>query len=75
MRAEGCHVWDADGKEYIDCVGGHGSANVGPIQDRFYDNMTTALWLNQNSGLWDQRPMCLIRAAHTVIGSKKPKAE
>ncbi len=25
--------------------------------------------------LWDQRPMCLIRAAHAVNGSKKPKAE
>jgi hypothetical protein len=37
--------------------GPDGSANVGPIQDRFYDNMTTALWLNQNSGLWDQRPI------------------
>ncbi len=29
VRGEGARVWDADGKGYIDCVGGHGSANVG----------------------------------------------
>ncbi len=29
VRGEGAHVWDADGREYIDCVGGHGVANVG----------------------------------------------
>ncbi len=29
VRGEGARVWDAEGKEYIDCVGGHGVANVG----------------------------------------------
>ncbi len=29
VRGAGAHVWDADGNEYIDCVGGHGSANIG----------------------------------------------
>jgi acetylornithine/LysW-gamma-L-lysine aminotransferase len=29
VRGAGAHVWDADGREYIDCVGGHGVANVG----------------------------------------------
>jgi len=29
VRGEGARLWDADGKEYIDCVGGQGSANVG----------------------------------------------
>ena len=28
-RGEGARVWDSDGTEYIDCVGGHGVANVG----------------------------------------------
>jgi len=28
-RAEGATVWDATGREYIDCVGGYGVANVG----------------------------------------------
>jgi hypothetical protein len=38
-------------------TGPDGKPNPGPIQDRFYDNMSTALWLNQNSALWDQRPI------------------
>jgi acetylornithine/LysW-gamma-L-lysine aminotransferase len=29
VRGAGARVWDSDGKEYIDCVGGQGSANVG----------------------------------------------
>jgi acetylornithine/LysW-gamma-L-lysine aminotransferase len=29
VRGSGARVWDADGREYIDCVGGHGVANVG----------------------------------------------
>jgi acetylornithine/LysW-gamma-L-lysine aminotransferase len=29
VRGEGAHLWDADGKEYIDCIGGQGVANVG----------------------------------------------
>ncbi len=29
VRGNGALVWDQSGKEYIDCIGGHGSANVG----------------------------------------------
>ncbi len=29
VRGEGALLWDADGKQYIDCIGGHGVANVG----------------------------------------------
>lgn len=29
VRGEGARVWDLDGTEYIDCVGGHGAANLG----------------------------------------------
>lgn len=29
VRGSGAHLWDSDGKEYIDCVGGQGSANIG----------------------------------------------
>lgn len=29
VRGEGAVVWDSDGNEYIDCVGGQGSANLG----------------------------------------------
>ncbi|MEJ5314510.1 MULTISPECIES: aspartate aminotransferase family protein [Anaerolinea] len=29
VRGKGAHLWDANGKEYIDCVGGQGAANIG----------------------------------------------
>lgn len=29
VRGQGARVWDADGREYIDCVAGHGVANLG----------------------------------------------
>ncbi len=29
VRGSGAHLWDDTGKEYIDCVGGQGAANVG----------------------------------------------
>ncbi len=29
VRGQGAHLWDADGREYIDCVGGQGAANLG----------------------------------------------
>ncbi len=29
VRGEGAYLWDADGRRYIDCVGGQGTANVG----------------------------------------------
>jgi len=29
VRGAGARVWDADGREYVDCVGGQGAANLG----------------------------------------------
>jgi LysW-gamma-L-lysine/LysW-L-ornithine aminotransferase len=29
VRGEGARLWDADGKMYVDCMGGHGVANIG----------------------------------------------
>jgi acetylornithine/LysW-gamma-L-lysine aminotransferase len=29
VRGEGARMWDAEGNEYIDCVGGQGAANLG----------------------------------------------
>ncbi|MBI5811720.1 MAG: aspartate aminotransferase family protein [Meiothermus silvanus] len=29
VRGKGAHVWDSEGNEYIDCVGGYGVANLG----------------------------------------------
>jgi len=33
VRGMGARLWDSDGREYIDCVGGQGSANVGHCHD------------------------------------------
>lgn len=36
-KGVGSHVWDADGKEYIDCMGGYGVALVGHQSKRVND--------------------------------------
>ena len=36
-KGKGAHVWDADGKEYIDCMGGYGVALVGHQNQRVND--------------------------------------
>ena len=36
-RGEGAHVWDTEGKEYIDCMGGYGVALVGHQNKRVND--------------------------------------
>lgn len=33
-KGKGCSLWDIDGKEYIDCMGGYGVALVGHCNDR-----------------------------------------
>jgi acetylornithine/LysW-gamma-L-lysine aminotransferase len=33
-RGKGARVWDVDGKEYVDCMGGYGVALVGHCNDR-----------------------------------------
>ncbi len=34
VRGQGARVWDAEGREYIDCIGGHGVAIVGHANPR-----------------------------------------
>lgn len=34
VRGKGARVWDSDGKEYIDCIAGHGIANIGHCNDQ-----------------------------------------
>ena len=36
-KGDGAHVWDVDGKEYIDCMGGYGVALVGHKNKRVND--------------------------------------
>ena len=39
-RGEGAHVWDVNGKEYIDCMGGYGVALVGHKNQRVNNAIT-----------------------------------
>lgn len=34
VRGENAKVWDSDGREYVDCVAGHGVASIGHCNDR-----------------------------------------
>lgn len=40
VRGHGARVWDDDGREFIDCVGGHGTANVGHCHPAIIDAIT-----------------------------------
>ena len=39
----GAHVWDTDGKEYIDCMGGYGAALVGHRNERVVNAIKTQI--------------------------------
>ncbi len=42
-KGTGAHVWDTDGKEYIDCMGGYGVALVGHRNDRVVNAIKTQI--------------------------------
>ncbi len=63
VRGEGARVWDADGREYIDCVGGHGVANVGhanPAVIRAVTEQVQRLVICPNGFYNDQRAQLLV---------------
>ncbi|MFT7670927.1 MAG: acetylornithine/LysW-gamma-L-lysine aminotransferase [Planctomycetota bacterium] len=41
VRGKGAHLWDADGKEYIDCSAGHGVASLGHAHPRLVQAVAT----------------------------------
>jgi acetylornithine/LysW-gamma-L-lysine aminotransferase len=44
VRGQGARVWDAGGREYIDCIGGHGVANVGHANPAVIEAVTEQIW-------------------------------
>ena len=42
-KGEGSHVWDVNGKEYIDCMGGYGVALVGHRNERVVNAIKTQI--------------------------------
>ena len=73
VRGEGAHIWDLDGTEYIDCVGGHGAANVGHAHPAVVEAVTRQaqrLFLAPNGFYNDLRASLLaelIRVAPTGL--------
>ena len=73
VRGEGAHIWDLDGTEYIDCVGGHGAANVGhahPVVVEAVTRQAQRLFLAPNGFYNDLRASLLaelIRVAPTGL--------
>jgi len=47
VRGEGARVWDAEGREYLDCIGGHGALNLGHAHPAL-----VAALRRQAEGLW-----------------------
>ena len=42
-RGRGCHVWDADGQEYLDLYGGHAVISIGHCHPHYIEKVTEQL--------------------------------
>lgn len=64
VRGVGARVWDAQGREYIDCVGGHGVANVGHAHPAVVEAVTEQVQrlLTCPSGFYNDRRAELLAA-------------
>lgn len=64
VRGRGATLWDAEGNAYIDCIGGHGAANVGhshPVVAEAIAVQAQRLMLCPDSLYNDQRALLLQR--------------
>jgi acetylornithine/LysW-gamma-L-lysine aminotransferase len=64
VRGKGARVWDAQGREYIDCIAGHGVANVGhgnPAVIQAITDQAQRLIVCANGLYNDQRSQLLAR--------------
>lgn len=62
VRGLGAHVWDANGTEYIDCIGGHGALNMGHAHPAVLEAITAQaqqMILAPNGFYNDQRAQLL----------------
>ncbi len=62
VRGKGARLWDAEGREYIDCMSGHGVANLGhahPTMIRALGEQMERLWTCPNGFYNDQRARLL----------------
>jgi len=43
VKAEGCHVWDSEGKKYLDLYGGHAVISIGHSHPTYVDTISDQL--------------------------------
>ena len=66
VRGKGARLWDIEGREYIDCMSGHGVANLGhahPTMIRALSEQVEKLWTCPNGFYNDQRALLLAELA------------
>lgn len=71
VRGEGARLWDAEGREYIDCIGGHGVANIGhanPALVRAVAEQAQRLIVCPNGFYNDQRALLLSELMRVAPG-------
>ncbi len=57
VRGEGCHVWDSDGKDYLDCVAGIATCTLGHAHPAFVAAVTQQVQtLHHVSNLYYNEP-------------------
>ncbi len=76
VRGEGAHLWDADGKEYIDCVGGQGAGNIGhankAVAEAIYKQAMTIIscpemFYNDQRALLEEKLCGITGMAHVFL--------
>lgn len=74
VRGQGARVWDAQGHEYIDCMSGHGVANLGhchPVVTKAIQEQAATLVTCSESLYNDQRALLLAELTACVLGELK----
>jgi len=68
VRGSGCRLWDADGREYLDFVGGIAVCNLGHCPDDLADVLSRqARQLVHVSNLYYTEPQVRCRAPHRLL--------
>ncbi len=76
VRGQGAHLWDADGNEYIDCVGGQGAGNIGhanaAVAEAIYKQAMTIIscpemFYNDQRALLEEKLCGITGMAHVFL--------
>jgi ornithine--oxo-acid transaminase len=74
-RGEGVHVWDVEGRRYLDCLSAYSAVNQGHCHPRIYEAMvkqaarltlTSRAFRNDQLGLFYEE-LCALTRSHSVL--------